>query len=244
MLNIFVANTYVIDMIVLNKGKINPAKRTVYLDIDDVILWSAGTIVEMLNDRYGLNKTRDDIKDWGFKSIKRDLDVQEVLDMFCEDEFWQRNKPNQELIDAFELDENNQDGLFQSYNWRLVTKRDEVNLKKKFDKIFSIPFFARHKDEIGYYGLEHDEDKASVRMLGRIQIDDYYFNLKDTDASVKILLKNNLDANYNSHYTYKDGLQNLYVCDNLNQVIDILMFAKDDEINDFISELEDIEEDE
>ena len=164
--------------------------------------------------------------------------------MFCEDEFWQRNKPNQELIDAFELDENNQDGLFQSYNWRLVTKRDEVNLKKKFDKIFSIPFFARHKDEIGYYGLEHDEDKASVRMLGRIQIDDYYFNLKDTDASVKILLKNDLDANYNSHYTYKDGLQNLYVCDNLNQVVDILMFAKDDEINDFISELEEIEEDE
>ena len=95
-----------------------------------------------------------------------------------------------------------------------------------------------------YYGLEHDEDKASVRMLGRIQIDDYYFNLKDTDASVKILLKNDLDANYNSHYTYKDGLQNLYVCDNLNQVVDILMFAKDDEINDFISELEEIEEDE
>ena len=239
----FIAIHIVINMIILNRGKINPSKRTVYLDIDDVILWSARTIVEMLNDRYGLNKTRDDIKDWGFKSIKRDIEIEEVLNMFCEDEFWERNRPNQVLIDAFEKDENSPDGLFQSYNWRLVTKGDECNLTKKFNKIFEIPFFKRHKNEIGYYGLEHNEDKASVRMFGRIQIDDYYFNLKGTDASVKILLKNDLDANYNSHYTYKDSLQNLYVCDNLEQVIDILRYAKDDEINEFISEIENIEED-
>ena len=233
----------VLVMIILNKRHIEPSKRTVYLDVDDVVLWSAGTIVGMLNERYGLNKTRDDIKDWGFKSIKRDITTEEVLGMFNEDEFWERNKSNQKLIEALEKDEDDENGLYRSYNWRLVTKGDRVNLEKKFEKLFQIPFFSRHKNEIGYYRIEMHESKNSIRMLGRIQIDDYYFNLRDTDASLKILLKNDLDANYNSYYTYKDGIQNLYVCDNLEQVVDILMFAKDDEINEFISELENMDED-
>ena len=51
------ANTYVIDMIVLNKGKINPAKRTVYLDIDDVILNLIGGLIG-LACYYALSKLK------------------------------------------------------------------------------------------------------------------------------------------------------------------------------------------
>ena len=82
-------------------------------------------------------------------------------------------------------------------------------------------------------------------MISAIQIDDNYNNLKDTDADLKILLKNEIDTNYNSVYKIKDNLENLYIVDNIQQMIDILRFTKQlkdkgiDILEDMITEIED-----
>ena len=61
-------------------------------------------------------------------------------------------------------------------------------------------------------------------MYGGIQIDDNYNNLRTTDASVKILLKNGIGTNYNDYYLTSDNLQNLYIVDNIEEVVQILDF--------------------
>ena len=63
--------------------------------------------------------------------------------------------------------------------------------------------------------------------------------------SRKELLKNEIDTNYNSVYKIKDNLENLYVVDNIQQMIDILRFTKQlkdkgiDILEDMITEIED-----
>lgn len=129
------------------------------------------------------------------------------------------------LLEAFESSIDDENGLFNSYNWILVTKGNQLNLEKKFELIFSTPFFKEHKDSVGYYGLALDEDKSMVHMVSGIQIDDNYHNLKDTDADLKILVKNDCDTDYNMMAkTTKDNLQNLYITDNIEQVVEILSF--------------------
>ena len=61
-------------------------------------------------------------------------------------------------------------------------------------------------------------------MFNGIQIDDNYNYLKDTDAKVKILLKNDKDTNYNSYYLIKDNLENLYILNNLEEILNLLIF--------------------
>ena len=129
------------------------------------------------------------------------------------------------LLDAFESSIDDENGLFNSYNWILVTKGNKLNLEKKFEFIFSNPFFEKYKDSIGYYGLTLAEDKSVVHMVSGIQIDDNYHNLKNTDADLKILVKNDCDTDYNMMTkTTKDNLQNLYITDNIEQVVEILSF--------------------
>ena len=67
-------------------------------------------------------------------------------------------------------------------------------------------------------------------MQGGIQIDDNYNNLKTTDASVKILLKNGIGTNYNDYYLTSDNLQNLYIVDNIEEVVQILSLKTKDYI--------------
>lgn len=162
--------------------------------------------------------------------------------IFDSDKFFEVVQFNGDLINAFESEEDREDGLFNSYNWILLTKGNDKNLQKKYEFIFSdkCPFFKRNKDKIGYYGLNLHENKKTVHMLSGIQIDDNYYNLRDTDADLKILLKNGIETNYNMIYKTSDNLQNLYITDNMIQVIEILKFIRQMD-NEGIDILEDME---
>ena len=43
--------------------------KTVYVDFDNTIVESNQRVIEILNERYGLSKTEDDLVDYGYKSI-------------------------------------------------------------------------------------------------------------------------------------------------------------------------------
>lgn len=227
-------------MKIYNQGIIDYCKPTIFLDIDDVVLLSSKAIIKMLDKLYPDSKKDEELKDWGFKSINRKVTKELVGRLFDSEDFFQLVEFNNSLISALESTEQEENGLFNSYNWVLVTKGSEQNLERKFKLVFNHSFFSKHKMEIGYYGLEMQESKAKVRMFSGIQIDDNYWNLLDTDASLKILLKNDIDTNYNSIYQTKDNLQNLYIANNMEEVIQILQFMKICE-NKEIDFLEDME---
>ena len=231
-------------MKIIESGQIDFDKQTVFLDVDDVLLKSSWKVIDIINEEKGTSYNRNNLKDWCFKSIDRSITSKKVESIFDSDKFFSSVEFS-ELVEEFEKDENDPDGLFNSYNWILLTKGNDINLQKKYELIFNHPFFARHKDKIGYYGLNLHENKNSVHMISAIQIDDNYNNLKDTDADLKILLKNEIDTNYNSVYKIKDNLENLYIVDNIQQMIDILRFTKQlkdkgiDILEDMITEIED-----
>lgn len=228
-------------MDIYNQGIFDYSKPTIFLDIDDVILLSSKTVAKILKNKYP-NQTKElsELKDWEFKSINREISKELLGQIFDSEEFFNTVEFNNSLISILEKTDNDTDGLFNSYNWVLVTKGSETNLQEKYKLVFNHPFFKKHKLEIGYYGLNMNESKSKIRMLSGIQIDDNYWNLVDTDASLKILLKNNLDTNYNSIYQIKNNLQNLYIANDMKEVIQILQFIKICE-NKEIDFLEDME---
>lgn len=214
-------------MRIFQQGEIDVSKPNIFIDVDDVILNSSDTVIDILNRKFNLHKTKKDLKDWGFKSITHECNRQMLEDIFCSKEFWNNVTCKTELIEALENNCDNENSLLNSYNWILTTKGDEENHNLKYNYIFNsnnIPFFAEHKNKFSYYALYHGERKDIVNMYGGIQIDDNYNNLKTTDASVKILLKNGIGTNYNDYYLTSDNLQNLYIVDNVEEVVQILDF--------------------
>lgn len=190
-------------------------KPTVYLDIDDVLLDSTNAVLKVLESRYGVKQEQVNVKDWRFRSVKRDLTGEEIEEIFASDEFWNDVELNSSLMSAFE------EGLWDKYNWIFVTKGNEENLNKKYDYLCNQPFFAEHENWT-YYRLDLHETKAKVHMMGGIQVDDLYGNLVNTDADMKILLKNGRDTPFNTPKRDTDNFENLYIINDIFELIDIL----------------------
>ena len=74
-------NTLKQPMEIVKNIDIDLNKRTIFLDVDDVLLDSSVAVIAILNQRYGLNKTLDDLVDWGYKSIFRNLSKEQVSDI-------------------------------------------------------------------------------------------------------------------------------------------------------------------
>lgn len=217
-------NTLKQPMEIVKNIDIDLNKRTIFLDVDDVLLDSSVAVVDILNQRYGLNKTLDDLVDWGYKSIYRNLTKEQVSEIYESEEFWSSVKPNETLMKVLEDSENNEKGIWQQYNWILLTKGSKESLQKKLDYLNNIPFFKRNESKWRYFGLGHGEKKEDVHMLGRIQIDDNYSFLNRTDADLKILVRNGKETRFNRPKVETENLENLYIVDNISQVFEILEF--------------------
>lgn len=190
-------------------------------------MFSTERIIELINKKRlenGYNiRTINDYITATFKNFDYTMNKHKLGQLYDSDDFFKGVKFNEELIKA--LEENNEE-LFDYFNWAFVTKGSEKNHIKKSTLIYSHPFFYKHKKEIDYYGLEMKENKSSIFMMNGIQIDDMTENLKDTDASLKILFKNNKENELNRINTTRLNLQNLYIVNDTKELIDILKFIK------------------
>lgn len=217
-------NTLKQPMEIVKNIDIDLNKRTIFLDVDDVLLDSSAAVVAILNQRYGLNKTLDDLVDWGYKSIYRNLTKEQVSEIYESEKFWSLVKPNEILMKALEDSEEDEQGIWRQYNWILLTKGSKESLQKKLDYLNKIPFFKRNESKWRYFGLGHGEKKEDVHMLGRIQIDDNYSFLNRTDADLKILVRNGKETRFNRPKVETENLENLYIVNNISQVFEILEF--------------------
>ena len=50
-------------MKIFQQGEIDVSKPNVFIDVDDVILNSSDTVIDILNQKFNLHKTKKDLKD-------------------------------------------------------------------------------------------------------------------------------------------------------------------------------------
>lgn len=205
-------------MKILSNGNIDIEKQTIYMDVDDVILNTRDTIIQLIRNKYKTEDKEENMKQeksWNFKTTYRNLSEEELLSFFDSNEFWDNVKYKKSFLKILES------GILDKYNLILVTKGSEKNIQLKFNYLSKKMDF----NNIGYIGVEEKEDKAKVKMYEGIQIDDNYNFLKNTDARIKILYREEGNENdVNSYWLIKDNLTRLYVCTNQDELIDFLQF--------------------
>lgn len=186
-------------------------KIPLFLDFDDTIANSSEIIIKILNKKYNINppKTLNNLKDYGYRSIVRGLSNQDVINLFESDDFWNQVQLNEDFLDFAQATD--------KYDLCFVTYGTKTNLEKKREYLsnhFLIPF--------DWCGIDMSESKAKVYMHKGIQIDNVFQNLVNTDASLKILIKNDMDVSWNKQ---TDILDNLYIVNNWKEILEILDFA-------------------
>lgn len=199
------------------------SKITLYIDADDTIMLSSVAVIEILNKRYNLNprKTIDDLKDWGYRSIYGLLSKEEKDAIYESDEFYDIVKLDPDFLSFYNTNH-------KHFHFVVVTKGTRLNIEKKEKFLRSV--LGNGFEYIGLpINMEETDiarkyDKSSVNMRHGIQIDDRTDALIKTNAPIKILYRHNTDMTWNRDY---DGIHNLYTTNTWKQIIDILLFAKD-----------------
>ena len=182
----------------------------VYIDFDNTIAESNQKIIDILNKMYNLEKTEEDLKDFGFKSIAP-ITNDEKMSLFESDEFFENLKLKDGVLNVIDKHRNN-------FNFIVTTIGSEKNLSKKREWLKEqIPF------ELDFVGIVNDRlSKKMICMKKGIQVDDCMFSL-DTNARVKILYKSNNNFPWQKGYINKDVI----VVNNWSEIDEILDFLKD-----------------
>ena len=210
-------------------------KRPLVFDVDDVVLNSCEAIIEIVNEKYELSPrvTVKNIKDWEFTYLKRELKKQkgielhscDFLEIFETEEFWDKVEIKQGIIDIIYNPQ-----IKEHFRITLVSTgtRKNLELKEKYlDKCLDMK-------DITFLGIPLDLNSPNyskkqidthLLMWGGIQVDDRYECL-NTNAKLKVLLKNNKDTTYNF---VPDVREDLYIINNLEELKEILMFIVNDD---------------
>lgn len=177
-------------------------KLVIYVDCDDTILHSSETVINILNNRYNVNKSIQDLKDWHYRSIVSTVTPEEILSIYSSDEFWEQVKINEKFLEIYNK-------FKEDIKWVIVSKGDCVNLLKKQK------FIEKNFEDVEFRGLilnDSDEfNKSLVDMSDGIQIDDNINCLTYTNSPIKVILKNNKSVYWNKVYSNMD---NLYAVEN------------------------------
>lgn len=149
---------------------------TIYLDFDNTIVESNKKIIEILNNKYNLSKTEDDMNDYEFHSIYP-ISEKEKLDMFESDEFYTNLEFKPMVLEVLNK-------YKDVYNIIIVSKGTKNNLIKKEQWLKdNLPY------QLKFIGLSGQSfNKSEIDMSNGIQIDDN-FNCLKTNAGLKILYK-------------------------------------------------------
>lgn len=175
----------------LNKRDIN--KLNLYVDIDGVVLRTSEAFINHYCKEHNINKTFYDLKDYNLRSIDKNIKLQdffryvETKDFINEVEFFE------DFVEYYKKRKND-------FNWIFITKGtlNFFNIKQKLLE-------KKLGYDIEFIHISPNQEKNIVDMTNGIQIDDFYWNL-DTNAKIKILVKNFIDTDYNFVPDIRDDL--------------------------------------
>lgn len=190
------------------------SKIKVFIDVDDTLLQSSEAVIDVLNQKYNTGKTVQDVRDWGFKSIKSDLTSEEVGEIFGSSMFWDCVKPIANCLETLQK-------FSDHLDITIVTVGSAENLKYKAE------WLEEFLPQATLLGIpcteEHSNGKFSkdvTDMKGGIQIDDRMDALH-TNASLKILIKNGRNWKWGNPDINMD---NLYIVNYWDEIQQILSF--------------------
>ena len=185
-------------------------KKTIYIDFDNTLVESNKKIIELINNKYNVNKTEDDLIDYDYNSIFP-ITKEEKIEMFESDEFYKNLEMKPLAVEILEK-------YHDIYEIIIVSNGTKLNLQKKMDWIRkNIPY-----DNFKFIGIDNcNPDKSKINMKDAIQIDDNIFCLDSTNAGLKILYKDFNNFSWQSNYGGKDIL----IVNTWNDINSILEFC-------------------
>lgn len=149
-------------------------KLTILVDMDDTIENLCDAWVGLLNERYGLSVSMDDIKEWDMTKAFPTLEERQIYAPLFEEELWERVKPLPGAYDYIAK------LIANGHRVCIVTASHYNSLPIKLEKVLFRYFpYLRYQDVIVAY------DKKLIR--GDILVDDYPKNL-DGGEYHKILM--------------------------------------------------------
>lgn len=200
----------------------NLTKQKIVLDFDDTLVKSSEQIIHMINQKYNLNKTIEDLKDWNYTSIYPLLTPQEVTEFYSSEQFFKEVTWN-EGARVFLLN------FKKDYEFIVCSKGSEKNLSLK--KSFLTFWFERlNIKDWKFIGIETKEDSDYTLNKSMIDFSDCIFCIDDNvnallsiNTPKKILLKN-----YAEYYWNKTPInrEDVYVINNFYELNKMCMFDK------------------
>lgn len=197
-------------------------KQKIVLDFDDTLVKSSEQIIQMLNQKYNLNKTIKDLKDWGYTSIYPQITPQEVTELYADEEFFKNvnwNNGVKRFLSKFKKD----------YNFIICSKGSKQNLY--FKHLFLIAQFEEMNiTDWEFIGLETNDDTDYNLNKSIVDFSDCLFAVDDNvnallsiNTPKKILIKN-----YAEYYWNKTPInrEDTYVINDFNDLIEMCDFDK------------------
>nr|DAK84776.1 MAG TPA: 5' nucleotidase [Caudoviricetes sp.] len=182
--------------------------KKIFLDFDNTLVESNKRIIEILTERYNLNKTEEDLKDYFYKSIYNKVTKKEIEEIYESQLFFEKLEFKPSVLQIL-------DKYKEKYKIIITTKGTSTNLLLKKQWIEE-----NLDNKIKFLGLEGTSfDKHFVNMKGGIQIDDNLNCLK-TNAEIHILYKDGHSYSWQRGYENKDIL----LVDTWDQIDEILNF--------------------
>lgn len=192
----------------LNKRDIN--KLNLYVDIDGVVLRTSEAFINHYCRENNINKTFYDLKDYNFRSIDRNIKLQDFFKYVESKDFINDVEFFEDFLKYYEKRKND-------FNWIFVIKGTSkfFNIKQNI---------LEHKlgYDIEFIHISPEQEKNIVDMTNGIQIDDFYWNL-NTNAKTKILVKNFIDTDYNF---VPDIREDLYIVNDWKDIGECLDWFK------------------
>lgn len=154
----------------------------IYIDFDDTITQSVENAIRIVNQRFNKNVKVQDIGEWDFSDVYPDIPLEDIVNVFGEEEFFRTLKFNDDVIPTLRK--------YTKYNnIIIVSKVDMSIIQRKFNWV------KNHLIDIGinveFYGVPLGKSKSIIDMSDGIMIDDNASFLKETNAKYKILYKCN-----------------------------------------------------
>ena len=145
----------------------------IFVDFDDTLAMSSVTVVQYLNERYGLNKAANDVHDWCYRSIYRHMTPKMVEDIYAGDYFWGNVNLFHDAVDTL-----------RGHEVTVCSCGCSENLRRKAQFL--------SESNLGYGmafintegGKKSGKDKCEFDMTGAVQIDDRVDSLLYTNAAV------------------------------------------------------------
>lgn len=168
-------------------------KQKILIDIDDTLLKSSEEIIRQLNEKNGTSKTINDLTDYKYRSIDKNITQEDIEEMYASDEFFENVAFNDGAIKFLQKYSKIFDIVFVSYG-------TNINLLKKL-LFLSITqeCILDNKVDISFISCETGKTNKSEILLNNVYlaIDNHSDHLNELNAPKKILLKNFKEVDWN-----------------------------------------------